>query len=286
MTATPRLHPVAPPDVPLAYRTAGTGQKDVLLVHGWVSSSRMWAGLMHTLAPHFRCWAPDLPGHGDSPLPPGQIPTLADFRGAVRNFCRSLAIRPYAIIGHSLGALITLAMALEMPEATEMRLGLLSPPVTGRLGMRIDALLRTRTGAALFRRSRRLWPLLMPAGLPTVFAPTPTHLWDKLRAEQRKLQDARRAQWGAVVGGALAAARNDLSPHLPRIQQPALVIVGTLDLTIPRSEAELAASRLPNARLVRLPGVGHQVTDEAPEIVYPLLLDFLLKPEESPDASA
>lgn len=276
------FHAVNLPEMPLAYRVSGEGPRDVLLLHGWISSSQLWEGVMPALGPHFRCWAPDLPGCGDSPLPPKATPTLDDYRGAVQNFCRSLAIRPYAVIGHSLGALIALSLAIETPHPMQ-RLVLLSPPVSGRIGLHMDLLLRTPPGEWLFRHTRHAWPLLTRLGMPTVFAPNPHHLTDKMRASWRKVEDAQRAAWGGTVGGALAVVHTDYRARLNTIQQPTLVVVGLRDLTIPPQDGMQAARRIPNARLLKLPDVAHQVTDEAPAEVNRALLDFLLE-EDTPHA--
>ena len=278
----PDFYPAQPPEQPLAYRVAGTGPRPVLLVHGWVSSGRMWADVMAALAPHFRCYAPDLPGCGDSPLPPDLTPTLADYRAALRAFCAAQDIQPYAVIGHSLGALIALSLALEEPPTSMTRLVLLSPPVSGRLGMRLDRLLKTAPGAWLFQHSRHLWPVLARLGMPTVFAPNPHHLQHKIGATRRKAQDAQRADWAGTVGGALAVVDTDYRPRLAEVRVPTLVVVGERDLTLLPEDGILAAGHIPGARLVLLPDVAHQVTDEAPEEVQHLLLEFLRPPKEAP----
>jgi uncharacterized membrane protein YagU involved in acid resistance len=53
------------------------------------------------------------------------------------------------------------------------------------------------------------------------------------------------------------------------------VVIGTRDTTVPPSEGELAAERIPDAQLVRFHGVGHQPVDERPEEFDRLLLDFI-----------
>ncbi|MBN2471545.1 MAG: alpha/beta hydrolase, partial [Anaerolineae bacterium] len=126
----------------LVYHVCGAGP-DVLLLHGWLGSGRMWHGVMRALSPYFRSWAPDLPGFGASPLPEDAEPSsLADYQHSVRTFCDALSVRPYALVGHSMGALLALSLAVEHPELMD-RLVLLSPPVRGRIGLRLDVPLRT-----------------------------------------------------------------------------------------------------------------------------------------------
>ena len=65
----------------LHYYVRGQGP-DVLMIHGWASSLRMWERPLHVLAAAgFRAWALDLPGHGASSPPACEhwytIPNLA-----------------------------------------------------------------------------------------------------------------------------------------------------------------------------------------------------------------
>ena len=55
--------------VSLQYLTAGHGPP-VVLLHGYAETSRMWRPLIPGLAANFTVIAPDLPGIGDSEIPP------------------------------------------------------------------------------------------------------------------------------------------------------------------------------------------------------------------------
>jgi 3-oxoadipate enol-lactonase len=57
---------------------------------------------------------------------------------------------------------------------------------------------------------------------------------------------------------------------------PALVVHGDADRPVPASLAERIVAALPNARLELIPGGGHRPDIRTPELVDPLLLEFLL----------
>jgi pimeloyl-ACP methyl ester carboxylesterase len=160
------------------------------------------------------------------------------------------------------------------------RLVLLSPPVRGRIGLRLDVPLRTMWGRRVFQRLRPAWRTLTRVGMPSVFAPTPEALPVKMEAARRKVEDARRASWRATIGGAQMVVQNNYADRLDEIEQPVLVVVGDWDLTIPPEEGMFAARMMPHARLLHLPRVAHQVTDDAPLDVRRALLDFLLASDE------
>ena len=65
-------------------------------------------------------------------------------------------------------------------------------------------------------------------------------------------------------------------PHLlGAVRCPSLVVAGAEDRVVPASAAETYAKRLPNARLEILPGCGHCVEMEQPEILARLVTGFI-----------
>ncbi|HEY6068763.1 MAG TPA: alpha/beta hydrolase, partial [Gaiellaceae bacterium] len=59
------------------------------------------------------------------------------------------------------------------------------------------------------------------------------------------------------------------------IDVPALVVHGVEDLIIPVENGRMLAARLPGAKLVELPGRGHNLMLENPDALNRLVLDFL-----------
>jgi len=60
------------------------------------------------------------------------------------------------------------------------------------------------------------------------------------------------------------------------IRAPTLVVIGELDLPDFHRIADLLVARLPDARKVVIPGVGHMSNMEAPEAFNAAVLDFLV----------
>jgi pimeloyl-ACP methyl ester carboxylesterase len=78
----------------------------------------------------------------------------------------------------------------------------------------------------------------------------------------------------ALFGRRVTSLAPPVIDELARIRAPALVIVGEGDEAFRRA-AEVMAARLPRARHVVLPGVGHMVNLEAEAAFNGLLLEFL-----------
>lgn len=257
----------------LHYTCAGHG-RDILLIHGWASSARMWERLVHDLCGEARCWSVDLYGFGASPRPPlDDLPTIERHTTLLLDFCDRHGIRPAVIVGHSMGGMLALKLALARPAWVE-RLVLLAPVVTGRFGspVELNRLVNSEWGNFVLARSRPFWRLTQNILVP-LFRSIESHMGGA-GAERRKT-DFRRAHWHAAAYAVDSIARENLGPHLAKIHQPTLVIAGQRDLTVPPREARLTAAGLPNAQLLELPRVAHQPLDEAPEAVIRAVRAFL-----------
>jgi pimeloyl-ACP methyl ester carboxylesterase len=258
----------------LHYNSHGIGP-DVLLVHGWASSSLMWERLMRDLGHVAHFWAVDLYGFGLSPRPDDhESVTVQDHMEMLLDFCTHYGIRPKTIIGHSMGSLLSLKIAASQPDFTD-KLVLMSPVVTGRFGYPIDLhrLFTNELGSYTLSKSKPLWMLAQ-----TVISPIftrPAHWYLDQATAFRIQQDFQRASWPASAHALQSIAKENMQPYLPMIQQPTLVILGGNDTTVPPDEGRLAAKELPNAKLLELPSVHHQPLDEQPERVVSAVRDFL-----------
>lgn len=94
----------------LAAIVAGAGQ-NVLLIHGVGLQAEAWNSQITALAPTYHVVAVDMPGHGQSPVP-AQPMTLAGYTDAIAQTLDA----PAVVIGHSMGAMIALDMAMRHPS--------------------------------------------------------------------------------------------------------------------------------------------------------------------------
>src|SRR5271165_1628546 len=103
--------------VKLHYLTAGDGPA-VLLLHGYTQTSRMWRPIIPLLADKFTVIAPDLPGIGDSEIPPDGL----DMKSAATRMhalVKSLGIPKARVVGHDIGLMVAYAYAAQFPSETE-----------------------------------------------------------------------------------------------------------------------------------------------------------------------
>lgn len=253
------------------YYIAGQDSRHILFLHGWAASGRMWLRSMWALRRDYRMWAPDLPGFGDSYGPNIEWYSIERYTDHVIAFCEELGIRPYAVIGHSMGGRVTLDLARRYPDLVE-RVVAVSPTVTGRLGFNLDVFMMGGVGEMMMGLSRRVWPFATAGAMSMYWAPR----YLGTEVIKRTAADLRRSTWRASIGSLRAVINQDYSPHLSDIQHPTLLICGKRDYTVPPDDSRIAAQHLPNAQLVMLDHVHHLPMDEAPQIYLDAVRSFLV----------
>ena len=112
----------------LHYVVEGRGPA-VVLVHGLGAFAESWRHTLAALAARATVLALDLPGFGASAKPRTHY-RLGYFAGALNGFLDALGIRQASLVGHSLGAAISLTYALTHPSRVE-RLALVAGVVPG-----------------------------------------------------------------------------------------------------------------------------------------------------------
>ena len=229
----------------LAYTEVGDGPP-LLLLHGWGASSRFWWESMRDLDDTFRCIALDWLGYGASGRPREPV-GLAGHADAVGTVLQELAIEGATVVGHSMGG--TIAAMAAAAGAPIGRLVLVAPMV--------------RAGDGLNPRSRRLlWPGVRHLVRPLI-GMRPFARWVaanstfELPIPELFITGAMQADRTVLMDDAVALGTVDLTPLLPQIRQPTLLMTGRNDAVLRPAPLEAAHHLLPDAKLVRFPRCGH-----------------------------
>ena len=99
----------------IAYREAGSGDLDILLIHGNQSSSTIYHDFMKRYEDRARIFAIDLAGFGESSYK-NKHEKIADWAEDVNEFMEPVGIKKAIVVGHSAGGGVGLKLAADFPD--------------------------------------------------------------------------------------------------------------------------------------------------------------------------
>ncbi len=122
----------------LAYREGGLGDRNILLIHGNMSSSAHFDHLMDALYDDFKVYAVDLRGFGHSSYHE-RFDSLKDLSEDLEFFIDKLRLKDLEVLGWSTGGGIALQLAADIPSLVKRVILLESVGITGYPMFKKDA---------------------------------------------------------------------------------------------------------------------------------------------------
>ncbi|PDV97721.1 alpha/beta fold hydrolase [Candidatus Chloroploca asiatica] len=242
----------------LAYLCAGETGPPVVMLHGWGAFKELWWSTLRGLGRDHRCFALDVPGHGDSPLGGAHtIPLLAD---VVAQFCADLGLTEIILMGHSMGGAIAAELTLAHPDLVH-RLVLVDAAVDAHL-MPIYArvYLLPQLGWGLLRLTQLIGRRARPLSLriPHEHGGGWIRPWLRRSSylamfEPEGLHRVYRSLFATQTGDRLA-----------QIAVPTLVLSGQFDSLVPPANSHRLADLIPGASYHQVSGALHNPMDERP----------------------
>ena len=242
----------------------------LVLIQGMGFDRFGWEPVLRKLRRHFRLVLVDNRGSGRSDRPAGSF-AVADMAGDIVAVLDAAGIGTAHVLGASLGGMVAQELAIRHPE-------------------RVDGLVLACTAPG--------WPFAYPMPAPSVRLIMSTarmtaeaarrrHTENALSAgtvQQRpevvnrllELQGSRPADRRALSAQAAAGARYTGRLRQARIRARTLVLHGGADTVVDPRNGKLLADRIPGARLVTFPGLGHLLFWEDPDGFAEAVASFLL----------
>jgi pimeloyl-ACP methyl ester carboxylesterase len=237
----------------IRYRVMGGGPP-VLLVHGWLSSSRIWEQLAGRLAQRFTVYTLDLSGFGESDKPISGYGVRNGSR-LLYAFCAHFGLTRTNVIGHDLGGNMAVKLAADHPDLVGRLVLVATPADEDQIDLPTPLWLATLpilgpivyTLGRLARPVRRVW--MRP------FVSDPDDLIEEV------IEDAGRST-PAAVGKTLSVARREISRgRLARqariIKIPLLLVAGEEDQIVDPQAVGVWARSVDQAEVCLLDECGH-----------------------------
>ena len=244
--------------------------RPVVLIHGNPGSCQDWARLYGPLSARYCGFAFDRPGHGHSDRPNHRDITVDVQAQMLHAALKELNVEQPILLGHSWGAALVLAYALDFPDDLAGAV-LLAPavyegddgvsflsklpgfPVIGDL---VNFLFTPLLGAWLVRTD------LQKAFAPD---PVPKHY---LRHTLSEWTRPKKVKWYSVDDALLNECLPKFTPRYSDIRVPVVILTGDSDLIVPAKEnAHRLYEALPHAELLVLEKTGHQIPFTRPAAV-------------------
>jgi pimeloyl-ACP methyl ester carboxylesterase len=237
----------------------------VLFIHGAGMDHTVWALQTRYFAHHGRSvLAIDLPGHGRSG---GALPhSIADMASWIVGVLDAATVQSAALVGHSMGALIALAVAAAAP-ARVRSLALLG--VAERMPVHPDLQAAADVNLRLGSELVASWSHGRSGHLGGNPAPGLWMMGGSLQLLECAPPGALAADLAAcnAYDGALAAAA--------RVACPTLLLLGGLDRMTAPAKARPLADMIKRSRTVVLPAAGHMLMSERPDAVIDALREAI-----------
>jgi 3-oxoadipate enol-lactonase len=251
--------------VQLAYEERGDG-KPIVLLHGFPFDHTIWQAQIDLLSPDYRVIAPDLRGHGQSPVPQAGY-DLDTMMSDVIVLLDDLGIEAPVWVGHSMGGYITMAALRRAHTRVRAAAFVASHPFADTPEKQQDRM--ESANRALAEGSE---PVV--AGMAKVlFAPETDLESNTVRAVRQIMVNTPPA---GVAGALIAMARRpDSVKTLQTARVPLTLIAGAQDQIVTPEMVESLAQHVPQVRLVQIRQAGHMLMIEQPETTTAALREFL-----------
>ena len=253
------------------YNVIGGGPP-VVLVHGWLSSSRIWEPLAARLAQRFTVYSLDLVGFGESDKPSSGYGVRNGSR-LLYAFCAHFGLTRASIVGHDLGGNMAVKLAADHPDVVG-RVVLVSVPADeDQIDLPTPLWLATLpvVGSLFYALGRAVRPVRRAWMRP--FVADPDDLDDEI------LDDAA-GSTPAAMSGSLSISRREIARgRLVRqakiIKMPMLLVSGEEDQIVDPQSVSAWASSVERAEICLMDEVGHMPMIERPSEFTAQILAFL-----------
>ncbi|KMY65893.1 hypothetical protein AAU61_19900 [Desulfocarbo indianensis] len=245
----------------------------MFLIHGLGGSSEDFFLMAPLLARERSLFIPDLPGFGDSAKPDAPY-TMDWYLKVLREMAAVLGLARADWLGHSMGGLLVLLLALRQPDLVEKAVAVCPAGGHAKLPWRLWSLKTFLLDQENRLRIRALQLMLLH--IPLVLF----HEWSPLARDfSRRFIAHWRGPQGlllerATVRAGLSIMATPIWRELDRLRRPALLITGRHDWVVTAKQTKRLAGQLPQHSKIITLSCGHMAPYSRAGQVARAALDF------------
>jgi len=241
----------------LAYDIAGAGDPPLVFLHGWCGNRSFFAPQFEHFSATHRVLAVDLPGHGESPAPVEC--TIEAMASEVALLAGSLNLEPSVFFGHSIGAMVALAISQQVPDLVRAVVMTDPPPLSKEVWKGFAGELIPSFEGSDGPAGRRKF-------VEQMFLPT-----DDPERRARIIKTMCAVPNAVAIPMVKAMAAFDSVAVLQGCEEPILVIASA----VPTNQSGFLLEANPAITIGQTVGAGHFHQLEVPEQVNPMIERFL-----------
>ena len=236
----------------------------LVLVHGFLGSSKMWKPQINFFKNYFRVIAPDLPGFGKSKEVKSHN-SIQSIANLLLNFLRKKKIDKFYLLGHSMGGMIVQEMAKKSGNKISKLICCSTGP-RGEMPGRFETVDQSRGN-------------LKKNGLE-IMARNIAKTWF-IKGENAKYFDicinAGKQAYIETVDNALIAFKNwNGVDTLKNIKNKTLIVWGDKDKSYNLEQIKTLEKNIPNCSLIVFNNCAHNIHLEEPEKFNKTIKSFLI----------
>jgi 2-hydroxy-6-oxonona-2,4-dienedioate hydrolase len=241
------------------YEAVGSGQTQIVLLHGLFGSPKNWRSIMENLADHYRFYALQLPIDPHDDRRHTTFQSISQLTDHVRNFFDVMDLERAVLCGNSLGGQIAIDFCVKHPDQVERLVlagsaGLFERNITSGKRLRYCRSMIREQALGVFHDS--------------------AHVTDEFVEEVYSMLGDRQYRRFLLKVSKATRDRNVLE-DLAEVEVPTMIIWGKNDTITPPFVAEQFHDKISRAEIAFIDECGHAPPIEQPAEFARLLHTFL-----------
>jgi 3-oxoadipate enol-lactonase len=254
-------------DVDLYYELHGAGKETIAFVNGIAMTVESWLPQRRHFSREYRCLLHDTRGQLRSAKPEIDY-SMQMHADDMKGLLDHLGLTRVHLVGTSYGSEIAMILAYTYPELVKsltVITGVSKADALARAGTESWALAAGHDGTSFYR-------CMLPWAFSSEFIDSNQEALDQREQAMRRLP---REYFDAFIRLVKAFTELDITAELGRITCPTLVISAELDIIKPPRLGRIIHEQIPGSEMVVIPGAGHAVVVEKPDLVNDIVHGFI-----------